>query len=670
MAEKIKVKFLTAIWGARYVEEFARVSLPSYLAAGNLPFVATETDLEVVVMTSVGSLAKFDEQPAFQKLRSLCPVRFILIDDLITTGNYGVTLTLAYARGILDSGAEQTNTNFVFMNSDFVLADGSLRTLVEKLREQHRCIMAPSLRASAETTLPSLMEAVDDGSCSLTMPPRRMVQLAFDNLHPTVLGKTITQDFVTCATHNQIYWQVDETTLLGRYHLIFMLAIRPEVPMGPVNSYCDYGFVPALVPSGEFTVIDDSDDFFMLEIQPAGQEKQFLRCGAKSAADIADELSVWTTFEHRRFAEVDVVFRSGDPPARLTEVRATAAKFVTNLHRRMTSRPVDYVDHFYWVSGLQAWGTLKFPGEIPVFPPETIATAKYDDGKLRSRWLRVLEGGGRIAVRSYIGLLGFMRRQVGVVPNVPVWDHRWLDSRLILRWVEAIKKGPDKRCVLICGEASSLSASLVRHLPLDVRIGLGNIRGAAPGQRLAPEGAPGARYDHMLIHIERAEVRKLKQILERVEDCVEPKGTISVYIEHPNSELDSSNFSLELAQYVDELLPHNWISYQMKASFAGGRIKRELRLAERFLFRYLWPTSIGRLPHLIFSATLWPLTAALTALNNFRLRNASAKCPDYCSSALLSFVRIPAPARAEGSLSRVRTATHDPSIGAVNQRAS
>ena len=48
MAEKLKVKFLTVIWGVRYIGEFARVSLPSYLAAGNLPYVAVETDLEIL----------------------------------------------------------------------------------------------------------------------------------------------------------------------------------------------------------------------------------------------------------------------------------------------------------------------------------------------------------------------------------------------------------------------------------------------------------------------------------------------------------------------------------------------------------------------------------------------------------------------------------------------
>ena len=229
MAERLKVKFLTTVWGPRYIEEFARVSLPSYLAAGNLPYIAAETDLEIVIMTSRDSVQQFYEISIFNRLRELCPVRYIFIDDLITTGSYGVTLTLAYARGILDSGEEQTNTNFVFMNSDFVLADGSLRTLVCKLKNGERCVMAPSLRAVSEATLPELLKAVDQISATLSKPPRELVRLAFHNLHPTVIGKTVTQNLFTCETHNQIYWQVNESTLLARYHLLFMLAIRPEV---------------------------------------------------------------------------------------------------------------------------------------------------------------------------------------------------------------------------------------------------------------------------------------------------------------------------------------------------------------------------------------------------------------------------------------------------------
>jgi len=48
------------------------------------------------------------------------------IDDLIAPAVYGVTLTLAYMRGVADSGDRMVDTHFVFLNSDFVLADGSL----------------------------------------------------------------------------------------------------------------------------------------------------------------------------------------------------------------------------------------------------------------------------------------------------------------------------------------------------------------------------------------------------------------------------------------------------------------------------------------------------------------------------------------------------------------
>jgi hypothetical protein len=651
MTHKLKVRFLTVIWGTRYIEEFARVSLPSYLAAGNLPFMAAETGLEIVVMTSMESRDRFEERGYLDKLKALCPVRYILIDDLITNGNYGVTLTLAYARGIRDSGPEQTNTHFVFMNSDFVLADGSLKTLVAKLREGHHVIMAPSLRACSEVVVPALIDAVDQVDHTLTMSPRPMVQLAFDNLHPTVIGKTVTQDFVTCTTHNQIYWQVDKSTLLGRCHLIFMLAIKPEVPMGIVNSYCDYGFVAELVPSGDFSIIDDSDGFFMLEIQSAEQEKGYLRCGHTPPPEkIADELSAWTTREHRRFAEVDVVFRSGDLPAGLPQVRTEAARFISDLHQRMTP-PRDHVDHFYWASGIQAWSSMKFPRGTPVFPPEIVG----EDGLLARRNPGARVGANylkgrmfelkRLLVQSFIDFMGFVRRRAGVIPDVPIWHYLWLDSRLILNWANSIEGRVGQKNALVCDDTSPLLLSLRKHMPIELYIGLQDlVPGTAkqlPGDIVLHDAGGRAdgvlvnqKLDNIFVHIRRTEMLNLRKILEWAENCIKPDGTIAVYVESRSREEEERNFSLDLAQSVQDLLPANWLGFELKASFAGGRAKRRLRSRERFLFRFLWPSSPGRLPVSIFAAALWSVIAGLTALNNFRLRNRSSQCPDYCSSAL------------------------------------
>ena len=662
MKDKLKVKFLTVIWGAQYLEEFASVSLPSFLSDGNLPFVASETNLEIVIMTSAQSREVFDQLPIFAKLKALCPVKFIFIDDLITNGNYGVTLTLAYARGIRDSGPEQTTTHFVFMNADFVLADGSLRTLVAKLRGGSPCVMAASLRARSETALPALVEAVDRANHVLAMPPRQMARLAFDNLHPTVIAKTVTQDFVNCSTHNQLYWQVDQNTLVGRCHLIFMLAIKPEVPLGPINSYCDYGFVPELVPSGEFDVIDNTDGFFMLELQPTAREKEFLSCGRSTPDEIAAELGFWTTREHRRFAEVDIVFSSGEFSNRLGACRADAARYVADLHQRMPS-PVNHASHFYWTSGLDAWKSHKFLGATPILPIE-LATEEADvvakattqveessssvpqltrNESLSVRFRGMAVGLARKLLATYFHLLGVLNRMRGVIPNVPIWSDLWLDSRLILTWVKSNKNRPRQRTLLICNDTSPLPISMRKRLTPDIRIELDDFLPSQVNQSgelilsegLAEQLAEG--FGTIFVHIYRSDIRKLSKILNSAQRYLKPEGMIAVFIEHKNYDQDSSNFSLELAQYIDELLPANWMGLQVTATFAGGLVKRRLRVAERFLFRFLWPTSLRRSWYVVFAAPLWLMVAALTSLHNVRLRKLSSTCPIYCSSALLCF---------------------------------
>jgi len=650
MAELQRVKFLTVIWGARYVEEFTRVSLPSFLAPGNLPHLAAETDLEILVMTSAASVPVFGEQPMFQHLQKLCRVRFILIDDLIASGVYGVTLTLAYARGIQDSGADQTRTHFVFMNADFVLADGALVTLLKALRAGHRCIMAPSLRATSETTLPRLAAAAGpDGT--LALPPRQMVRLAFDNLHPTVVGKAVTQGFVTCDTHNQVYWQVDDTTLLARHYLIFMLAITPEVPLGAINSYCDYGFVPEMVPSGEFSVLGDSDDFFMLELQPLAQERQFIRLGSSTIPAIADELSFWTTAEHRRFAEAEVVFRTADPPPGLDAARQGLAGFMGRLQGRLRQPPVSHVGHDYWVMGVDAWANQRDVPDAPL--PLELGTATPASGLLEtdspgstSAVARVpapapqprRPPGPSLAHRLYLGALRTGKRLSGTPPRVPLWHDLWLDSRLVLDFLATVPNRPDARNLLVCDSTSGLLATLEPRRDFETHIGMDSF---VASRDPAPELLDGG-YAHILLHLRRANVLLTRPALEVAQCMLARDGTIGVYIEHVDADTDPSDFSQELAQYLDSVLPTGWLGFQISAQFVGGTAKRRLREVQRVAMRQLIPIHRSRAPHMIAGCLMWPVVATLTALNNWRYRKHRETCPSYCSAAMLVLRRLPA----------------------------
>lgn len=645
MDDRHKVRFLTVIWGERYVEEFCRVSLPSYLAPGNIPLLARETDFEVRIMTSSTSIEAFEREPAFAVLRAQCPVRFILIDDLVTTANYGVTLTLAYARGIRESGAEQVDTYFVFMNSDFILADGGGRTLARLFAEGRSCIMSASLRACAEVTLPQVEELIHLEGRTLSASPRDLVGLALQALHPTVIGKTVNQGFVTASTHNQIYWRVDRTTLLARNHLIFMLAIRPEAPLGPINSYCDYGFVPEMVPSGDIHVIGDSDQFFMLELQPTDQEKSFLRCGRTSIRSMARELGVWTTTEHRRVARSDVVFHAGDLPPALAGARRTAADFVDRLQRRMRP-PVTHAKHVYWELGVRAWNLhRRIPGDTadPSLPAELVAAVgpaspsapaapQPAAAKRRVRpwatagaWAKTASARlPTVLATLYLSAGKRFISLTGTFPTVAVWHPEYRVAELALAWARA-RRGASGR-VLAVGMSGMI---LCEHLEKAI-----GARAMLPAD-LEEEGLGSVRYDTVLIHVRRADVRKAAACVAAAERCLSPGGTIALFIDHSEAASDPSNFTYELAHYVEQVLPASWLGYDIKARFVGGRLIRRLRFAETASRRRLWPTSIVHLPRFIASAIVWPLALGLIAIDNIVSGRPSAQCPSYCSAALI-----------------------------------
>jgi hypothetical protein len=279
---------------------------------------------------------------------------------------------------------------------------------------------------------------------------------------------------------------------------------------------------------------------------------------------------------------------------------------------------VSHVDHYYWVNGVQAWASLKFARQAKVMLPPELGD--------RVRRSRGLPG----PLKQYSHLLGAARRYIGTIPDVPIWHHLWLDSRLLLDWIDEVKSKSSSRILLICDSNSQLSEYLPQHLPVDTFV---------LGDDCEPTGLATEGYDRILIHIYRAQVRELRTRFALAEQCTRVSSVISIFIEHKNSELDSSNFSIELSQYAPQLLPQNWMGYGLEGRFVGGRVKRRLRLAERLLYRFLLPASLKRLPLMFIGAGCWAIVAGLTAMNNLANRRASSYCPNYCSSALLSLSR-------------------------------
>src|SRR5215471_20057597 len=142
--DRPRARLVTMAWGEAYIKELFEFTLPAALAPGNLPYLASRFECDVVILTEEGWFDRLREHPVFQRIREYCPVQLRGIDEFITRPDqYGMGLTYALFRGFEDLGEDMVNVHLVFLNSDFVLADGSLRTVAAKILEGERLILAP-----------------------------------------------------------------------------------------------------------------------------------------------------------------------------------------------------------------------------------------------------------------------------------------------------------------------------------------------------------------------------------------------------------------------------------------------------------------------------------------------------------------------------------------------
>src|SRR5271156_1370649 len=125
------IKVLEPVWGYEFTQQFLNVSLPTLLAPGNLPTLAKTLPTEFIFLTGRKDEAMIRESAGYRNLAKICSVSFYPIDDLITEGNHSTTITLAFAAAVRRTGVAMLDTCFFFLVSDYIVADGSLASIVK-----------------------------------------------------------------------------------------------------------------------------------------------------------------------------------------------------------------------------------------------------------------------------------------------------------------------------------------------------------------------------------------------------------------------------------------------------------------------------------------------------------------------------------------------------------
>jgi SAM-dependent methyltransferase len=347
-----QITLLMPVWGYQFIGRFLEFCLPTLLAPNNIPAIARELPCRFVLLSSEVDESIIRSHPAWQKLERHCACEIQPIDDLITQGNHTATITLAFERALRQSGEAMRDTCFIFLMSDYLVADGSLETVLRTIETGANAVLAGNFQIIAEDAAPLLRQHADLESHEIVLPPRYLVRWSLAHLHPATVANTVNFGLIHNAHINRLFWRVDEDCLIGRFYLMHPIAIHPETSDFVVGSSWDYSFVPELCPSGNIAALTDSDDYLVVELQPRNYEWENLRPGPIIAAELAQSLAEWTTVHHRRNVAQTVVFHAADRPAELAQFVVQSAAFVESVRQSLVAPPLDHRLHPYWIGSI------------------------------------------------------------------------------------------------------------------------------------------------------------------------------------------------------------------------------------------------------------------------------------------------------------------------------
>jgi hypothetical protein len=329
---KLPTRIITCAWGEKYIGELLSITLPALLAPGNLPYVASVVPCELVILTEQALFPKVLSDITVRKIRELCSVRLVEIDDLIPSPDqYGMTITYALHRGFSDLGQSATDTWLLFLNADFIPADGSFRSVVRHLARGERLIASPSYCVKAESAIPDLLKRIDPRSRALSIPPREMAALVLRHRHDSIRGKTVNQAVVSIRYMDQFYWQVDSNTLLGHQMPVAIVGMRPERNLPEPNSYWDYGLIREFCPNTEHFVLGDSDEFLMMELRRGHVTEDWLVTGWPQPHEIARNMILFATPYTKDMARHQLTLHSAELPDGIEDARAKLRAFVDSV---------------------------------------------------------------------------------------------------------------------------------------------------------------------------------------------------------------------------------------------------------------------------------------------------------------------------------------------------
>ena len=492
-------RVLIPVWGYEFVRKFLDRSLPTLLAPGNLPAIATVLPTEFIFLTSEHDKTHIREHPAYERLAMVCAVRFHEIDDLVMQGNHSTTLTLAYARKIKRSDPSTLDTCFFFLVSDYLMADGSLAAVLARMQAGASAVQVGNFQTVEDEGDEWLDRHLAAGAGAVALPARELMRWALTCTHPATIANTVNNPVCHNKHTNRLFWRVDDNTLIGRFYLMHMICIRPEITDFVIGSSCDYSFVPEMCPSGNVVTIGDSDEYLAVEVQPRDHEARFITWGPARPRDVAISLSEWTTARHRLNVHDTIVYHADELPASLSCVMDEAARFISKISKELPPTPQPHRDHPYWRGAIAA-----------------LEAAKHASLATETQW--AILGRSHRSIASRLSEVGPM--VWGRPPEVKRGHPRWRDFSRHRAAIEAAIAEVGPRWLIASTLGTVFADWVAKRVPQAIRLPLRRL------QRFRAGGTFPERLDGCFLELHEADFTAAGEIVDSLVPSLRPGAPV------------------------------------------------------------------------------------------------------------------------------------------------
>jgi hypothetical protein len=209
----VRYDVFVTVWGQSFVRKFIDLSLVSQLALGNLPALAKNADVYYHIYTDKESRKFFKSN--LLELSRYAKIQFYYFDEIaygsgnlqqailnsdITTIKHNVQRITAnhMLSGLKDSAA-------ILMDSDFIIADGSLDRMHGLRLKGKRAVMATLLRLNETTASPVLHQ-----DFAFYLEARNLVKLCIKYMHPIFAAYFMDSQHATNYP-SQLNWWVGDS---------------------------------------------------------------------------------------------------------------------------------------------------------------------------------------------------------------------------------------------------------------------------------------------------------------------------------------------------------------------------------------------------------------------------------------------------------------------------